>query len=183
MSDKIAAKILKIANHFQTKNNFNENSTWSSFKCQNTQIQVKKFQYTYFENTKVLQPNFFIFKLNCKFIWSFWRNDKEFYKFYSIFEIILSEIIFIGKVSRSIDFSSLFYVFAVFFFETLHSINNLAVKLFRFSYKIAKTSNSETALTSDDTWIWKLKFGLRVQNEWYSILFTHIFDFETHVSG
>ncbi len=73
----------------------------------------------------MLQPNFFICKLNWKFIWSFWRNDKEFYKFYSIFE--KSEIIFIGKVSRSIDFSSLFYVFALSFFETLHSIKNLAV--------------------------------------------------------
>ncbi len=35
---KIAAKISKIANYFQTKNKFDENSTWSSFKCQNTQI-------------------------------------------------------------------------------------------------------------------------------------------------
>jgi hypothetical protein len=61
--------------------------------------------------------------------------------------------------------------------------NKKVLKLFRFSYKIAKTANSETALTSDNTWIWRLKFGLRVQNESYSILFTHIFDFETHVSG
>jgi hypothetical protein len=43
--------------------------------------------------------------------------------------------------------------------------------------------NSETALTRNNTWIWRLKFGLRVHNESYSILFTHIFDFETHVSG
>ncbi len=42
---KIAVKILKIANYFQTKNKFDENSTWSSFKCQNTQIQGKKFEY------------------------------------------------------------------------------------------------------------------------------------------
>jgi hypothetical protein len=42
---KIAAKISKIANYFQTKNKFDENSTLSSFKCQNTQIQFKKFQY------------------------------------------------------------------------------------------------------------------------------------------
>ncbi len=49
------------------------------------------------------------------------------------------------------------------------------LKLFRFSYKIAKTVNSKTALTSDNTWIWRLKFGLRVQNESYSILFTHFF--------
>jgi hypothetical protein len=42
---KIAAKIPKIANYFQAKNNFDENSTWSSFKCQNTQIHAKKFQY------------------------------------------------------------------------------------------------------------------------------------------
>jgi hypothetical protein len=26
--------------------------------------------------------------------------------------------------------------------------------------------------------IWRLKFGLRAQNESYSILFTHIFDFK-----
>jgi hypothetical protein len=42
---KIAAKIPKIANYFKTKNKFDENSTWSSFKYQNTQIYVKKFQY------------------------------------------------------------------------------------------------------------------------------------------
>jgi hypothetical protein len=38
-------------------------------------------------------------------------------------------IIFIGKVSRSINFSSLFYVFALSLLETLHSINNLAVSI------------------------------------------------------
>jgi hypothetical protein len=42
---KIAAKISKIANYFQAKNKFDENSTWSSFKCQKTQIQFKKFEY------------------------------------------------------------------------------------------------------------------------------------------
>jgi hypothetical protein len=61
--------------------------------------------------------------------------------------------------------------------------NKKDLKLFRFSYKIAKTANSKTAITSNNTWIWRLKFGLRVQNESYFILFTHIFDFETHVSG
>jgi hypothetical protein len=52
------------------------------------------------------------------------------------------------------------------------------LKLFRFSYKIAKTANSKTAITSDNTWILRLKFELRVQNESYSILFTHFFDFK-----
>jgi hypothetical protein len=61
--------------------------------------------------------------------------------------------------------------------------NKKVLKLFRFSYKIAKTANSKTAITSNNTWIWRLKFGLRVQNESYFILFTHIFYFETHVSG
>jgi hypothetical protein len=61
--------------------------------------------------------------------------------------------------------------------------NKKDLKLFRFSYKIAKTANSKTAITSNSTWIWRLKFGLRVQNESYFIIFTHIFDFETHVSG
>jgi hypothetical protein len=56
--------------------------------------------------------------------------------------------------------------------------NRKVLKLFRFSYKIAITANSETALTSDNTWIWRLKFGLRVHNELYSILFTHFFDFK-----
>jgi hypothetical protein len=41
---KIAVKISKIANIFQTKNNFDENSTWSTLKYQNKQIQVKKFE-------------------------------------------------------------------------------------------------------------------------------------------
>jgi hypothetical protein len=61
--------------------------------------------------------------------------------------------------------------------------NKKVLKLIRFSYKIAKTANFEIVLTSDNTWIWRLKFGLRVKNGSYSILFTHIFDFETHVSG
>ncbi len=56
--------------------------------------------------------------------------------------------------------------------------NRKVLKLFRFSYKIAKTANSKTAITSYNTWIWRLKFGLRVQNESYSILFTHFFDFK-----
>jgi hypothetical protein len=43
-SYKIAVKISKIANNFQTKNNFDENSTWSTLKYQNQQIQVKKFE-------------------------------------------------------------------------------------------------------------------------------------------
>ncbi len=55
--------------------------------------------------------------------------------------------------------------------------NRKVLKLFRFSYKIAKTANSKTAITSNNTWIWRLKFGQRVQNESYSILFTHFFDF------
>jgi hypothetical protein len=42
---KIAAKISKIANYSQAQNKFDENSTWSSFKCQNTQIQFKRFEY------------------------------------------------------------------------------------------------------------------------------------------
>jgi hypothetical protein len=56
--------------------------------------------------------------------------------------------------------------------------NRKVLKLFRFSYKIANAANSETALTLDNTWIWRLKFGLQVHNESYSILFTHIFDFK-----
>ncbi len=48
--------------------------------------------------------------------------------------------------------------------------NRKVLKPFRFSYKIAKTANSKTAITSNNTWIWRLKFGLRVQNESYSIL-------------
>ncbi len=42
---KIAAKISKIANYFQAKNKFDENSTWSSFKYQIKQFQFKKFEY------------------------------------------------------------------------------------------------------------------------------------------
>jgi hypothetical protein len=56
--------------------------------------------------------------------------------------------------------------------------NRKVLKLFRFSYKIAKAANSKTAITSNNTWIQRLKFGLRVQNESYSILFTHFFDFK-----
>ncbi len=56
--------------------------------------------------------------------------------------------------------------------------NKKVLKLFRFSYKIANTANFKTAITSNITWIWRLKFGLRVQNESYFILFTHIFDFD-----
>jgi hypothetical protein len=41
---KIEVKISKIANYFQTKNNFDENSTWRTLKYQNKQIQVKKFE-------------------------------------------------------------------------------------------------------------------------------------------
>jgi hypothetical protein len=43
--------------------------------------------------------------------------------------------------------------------------NRKFLELFRFSYKIAKTANFENALTRVNTWIWRLKFGLRVQNE------------------
>jgi hypothetical protein len=39
---KIAVKISKIANYFQTKNKFDKNSTWCTFKYQNKQIQAKK---------------------------------------------------------------------------------------------------------------------------------------------
>jgi hypothetical protein len=101
---KIAVKISKIANYFQAKNKFDENSTFNSFKYEIKQISAQKVS-IFFENRTVL-------------------------------------------------------------------------KLFRFSYKIAKTANSETALTSGNTWIWRLKSGLRVHNELYSILFTHFFDFK-----
>jgi hypothetical protein len=54
-------------------------------------------------------------------------------KFFNIVKTIFpfekSEIILIGKVSRSIDFSSLFYAFALSRFETLHSMKNLAVSV------------------------------------------------------
>jgi hypothetical protein len=56
--------------------------------------------------------------------------------------------------------------------------NRKVLKLFRFSYKIAKTANSKTTIISNNTRIWRLKFGLRVHNESYSILFTHFFDFK-----
>ncbi len=39
---KIAAKISKIANYFQAKNNFDENSTWRTLKYPNHEIQNKK---------------------------------------------------------------------------------------------------------------------------------------------
>jgi hypothetical protein len=39
---KIAVKISKIANYFQTKNKFDENSTWSSSKYQIKQIYSSK---------------------------------------------------------------------------------------------------------------------------------------------
>jgi hypothetical protein len=42
---KIAAKIPKIADYLQTKNKFDENSTWRTFKYQIKQIQFKKFEY------------------------------------------------------------------------------------------------------------------------------------------
>jgi hypothetical protein len=41
---KIAVKISKIANYFQAKNNFDENSTWRTLKYQSQQIQVKKLE-------------------------------------------------------------------------------------------------------------------------------------------
>jgi hypothetical protein len=39
---KIADEISKIANYFQTKNKFDENSTWRTFKYSNYEIQNKK---------------------------------------------------------------------------------------------------------------------------------------------
>jgi hypothetical protein len=87
---KIAVKISKFLIYFQTKDKFDENSTFSSFKYPNKQIHVKKT--LFIENRKVLE-------------------------------------------------------------------------LFRFSYKIAKTANFKNALTRVNTWIWRLKFGLQVQNE------------------
>jgi hypothetical protein len=49
---KIAVKISKIANYFQIKTQFDENSTWCTFKYQNKQIQVIKI-WTFIENRKV----------------------------------------------------------------------------------------------------------------------------------
>jgi hypothetical protein len=49
-----------------------------------------------------------------------------------------------GKVYRSINFSSLFYVFALSLFETLHSINNLAVhgeELYRIKLSVRNGSD------------------------------------------
>jgi hypothetical protein len=42
---KIAAKISKILIYFQTKEKFDGNSTWSSFKYKNKQIHVKKLPF------------------------------------------------------------------------------------------------------------------------------------------
>ncbi len=39
---KIADEISKIVNYFQTKNNFDENSTWRTLKYSNHEIQNKK---------------------------------------------------------------------------------------------------------------------------------------------
>jgi hypothetical protein len=50
--------------------------------------------------------------------------------------------------------------------------NKKVLKLFDFHI------NSETEIASGNTWIWRLKFGLRVHNESYSILFTHFFKFQ-----
>jgi hypothetical protein len=41
---KIADEISKIANYFQTKNNFDENSTWCTLKYSNYEIQNKKLK-------------------------------------------------------------------------------------------------------------------------------------------
>jgi hypothetical protein len=38
--------------------------------------------------------------------------------------------------------------------------------------------HANIVLTSDNTWIWRLKFGLRVHDESYSILFTNFFDYK-----
>ncbi len=116
----------------------------------------------YEKRLKKIQPNFFICKLNWKFIWSFWGNDKEFYKFYSIFE--KSKFIFIGKISRSIDFSSLSYVFALSFFETLHSINNLAVTHFKLSIPSNTIEKWKTVDKKLMSFGWKLSDKLLVQS-------------------
>jgi hypothetical protein len=42
---KIAAKISNILIYFQTKNKFDENSTFNSIKYQIKEIQFKKFEY------------------------------------------------------------------------------------------------------------------------------------------
>jgi hypothetical protein len=64
--------------------------------------------------------------------------------------------------------------------ERIHRFieNRKVFKLSQFSYKIAKTANFKNALTRLNTWIWRLKFWLRVQIELYSILFTKIFGFK-----
>jgi hypothetical protein len=41
---KIADEISKIANYFQTKNKFDENSTWRTLKYPNHEIQNKKLK-------------------------------------------------------------------------------------------------------------------------------------------
>ncbi len=40
---------------------------------------------------------------------------------------------------------------------------------------LGKTPKSRNALTSINTWIWRLKFGMRAQNESYFMLFIFIF--------
>jgi hypothetical protein len=59
--------------------------------------------------------------------------------------------------------------------------NKKVRQIFRFWYKIAKTSKSWNALTSLNTWIWNLKFLLWAQNESYFILF--FFYFWIHYQG
>jgi hypothetical protein len=56
--------------------------------------------------------------------------------------------------------------------------NRKVRQLFRFSYKTAKNLKLRNALTSLNTWIWRLKFGLRAQNKSYYILFIFIFWYE-----
>jgi hypothetical protein len=49
--------------------------------------------------------------------------------------------------------------------------NKKARQLFRFPYKTAKTPKSRNAITSCNTWIWRLKFCMRYHNEPYYSLF------------
>jgi hypothetical protein len=56
--------------------------------------------------------------------------------------------------------------------------NRKVRQLFRFSYKTAKTPKSRNALTSLNTWIWRLTFGMGAQNESYFMLFIFIFWYE-----
>jgi hypothetical protein len=84
---KIAVKISKIANYFQTKNKFDENSTWSTLKYQNKQIQVKKFE-----------PLSKIGKLGSQKedIWQpYCNNIHEFNKNCTKFAIVNSDLMFI----------------------------------------------------------------------------------------